>query len=93
MANRRELKKEVKSSTNLLIEDAYLEAMEGDEKEKKKMNGIINDIVDARHDFLSRISSYPKSKDRTKVKDHFNAIRTELETKTADYSKQIGRIT
>lgn len=92
MANRRTLKKEVKSATNLLIEDAYLEAMDADEKEKKKMNGIINDIVDDRYDFLSRISSYPKSKDRTKVKEHFNAIHTDLETKTADYSKQIARI-
>ncbi|MEQ8910065.1 MAG: hypothetical protein RIC95_12780 [Vicingaceae bacterium] len=92
MANRRSLKKQIKQETDLLIEDAFLESMEGDKKEKTKMDGIIDEIIDARHDLLSRISSYPKNHDRAKVKEHFNAVRTELADKTASYSKKIGRI-
>ena len=92
MPSRRKIKKDIKNRTNLLIEDAFIESVNGDEKEGKKMDEIIDNIIDDRHQMLNKISDYPKRENRAKVKEHFNAIRTELDTKATDYAKKIGRI-
>ena len=92
MPSRRKLKKEIKSETNLIIEDAFIESINGDEKEAKKMDSTIDAIIDDRYEMLSRVSSYPKNEGRAKVKKHFNAIKTDLSAKVADYRKKIGRV-
>lgn len=91
MPSKRDIKKKIKSETNELIEDAFIESINGDKKEASKMDGIIDEIIDYRYDLLSRVSNHPRE-NRAKVKEHFNAIRTDLSTKNADYSKKIGRI-
>lgn len=91
MASKRDLKKKIKSETDELIEDAFIESINGDQKEADKMDGLVDEIIDYRYDLLSRVSNYPKG-DRAKVKDHFNAIRTDLSTKNTDYNKKIGRV-
>ena len=93
MPNRRDLKKKIKKDTDLLIEDAFIESINGDDKEAKKMDGVIDEIIDDRYDLINRVSNYPRENDRKKVREHFNAIRTDLDTKSTDYSKKIGRVT
>ncbi len=92
MPSRRKLKKHVKIETDLIIEDAFIESINGDEKEAKKMDSMIDEIIDDRYEMLSRISTYPINESRAKVKEHFNAIKLDLTTKVADYSKKIGRV-
>jgi len=91
MASKRDIKKKIKSDTDELIEDAFIESINGDKKEAEKMDGIIDEIIDYRYDLLSRVSNPPRE-NRAKVKEHFNAIRTDLSAKNTDYKKKIGRI-
>ena len=92
MPSRRKLKKKIKQETDLIIEDAFIESINGDEKEVKKMDSTIDSIIDDRYEMLGRVSNYPKNEKKAKVKEHFNAIKTDLDAKVADYSKKIGRV-
>lgn len=92
MASRRKIKKNIKEKTNLLIEDAFIESINGDEKEGKKMDDIIDNIIDDRHSMLNKVSNYPRKENRAKIKEHFNAIRTDLDAKVTEYDKKIGRV-
>lgn len=92
MASRRKFKKEIKSKTNLLIEDAFIESINGDEKEAAKMDCIIDEVIDDRIAFLHEVCVYPNKESRVKIKTHFNEIKSSLETKTAEYTKKIGSV-
>lgn len=92
MASRRKFKKEIKSNTNLLIEDAFIESINGDEKEAAKMDGIIDEVIDDRIAMLQKVCVYPNKESRAKIKAHFNEIKSSLETKTAEYTKKIGSV-
>tara|TARA_R110002072_G_scaffold200539_4_gene358257 strand:- start:181 stop:462 length:282 start_codon:yes stop_codon:yes gene_type:complete len=92
MSNRRKLKKQIKEQTNLLIEDAFIESINGDKKESEKMDQVIDNLIDERFDLLSNVSDYPKGKDRKTVKAHFKSIKEDLAAKTTEYKKKIGRV-
>ena len=92
MPSRRKFKKQIKAKTNLLIEDAFIESINGDEKESKKMDTIIDEVIDERHEMLNKVSEYPNKGKRAEVKAHFNSIKSTLDTKTDDYTTKIGRV-
>jgi hypothetical protein len=92
MASRKELKKQLKKATDLLIEDAFIESINGDEKEVAKMDKVVDKIIDDRYDLLSKVSTYPNKESRAKIKEHFKGIKDELEAKVATYTKEIGRV-
>lgn len=92
MANKRDIKKQIKEATDRLIEDAYYQTLEADEKEVKKMESVIDELVEQRFDMLNRVSNYPQDANRAKVKEHFSGVLADLEKHTAEYSKKIGRV-
>tara|TARA_B100001109_G_scaffold255520_1_gene258973 strand:+ start:3401 stop:3682 length:282 start_codon:yes stop_codon:yes gene_type:complete len=92
MPNRRDIKKEIKSATNLLIEDAFMESMEGDAKEAAKMDQLIDELIDERYAIINQVSAYPKKESRSKIKKHFSGIREDLEKLVDSYTKKIGRV-
>ena len=92
MASRRKIKKQIKEKTNGLIEDAFIEAINGDEKESKKMDGIIDNIIDDRHEMLNQVCNYPLNEGRSAIKKHFQSIQEALDKKGADYQKKIGTV-
>jgi len=92
MASRRKFKKEIKEKTNLLIEDAFIESLNGDAKEAEKMDAIVDEVIDARIEMLNKVCAYPNRESRAKIKAHFNEIATTLEAKSAEYTKKIGRV-
>lgn len=92
MASRRKLKKQIKAQTDELIEDAFIESINGDEKEAKKMDQIIDDLIDDRMETLNKVSAYPKRGEKSEIKTHFNALLKGLEAKLGEYSKKIGRV-
>ena len=92
MPNKRELKKLIKEHTNRLIEDAYYQTLEADAAEVKKMESIIDDIVDKRFELINRVANYPLNKNRREVKEHFNTIQSDLEKVNIEFSKKIGRV-
>lgn len=92
MASRRKFKKQIKLKTDVLIEDAFIESINGDEKEGEKMDKIIDEVIDDRIEMLGKVCSYPNNGKRAEVKEHFRNIKTELETKASDYGKKIGRV-
>jgi hypothetical protein len=87
MASRRKLKKAIKSETNLLIEDAFIESLNGDEK----MDKVIDELIDTRFDVLAGVSNYP-NKDKKAAAKHFNELKTKLNASVSEYSKKIGRV-
>ena len=92
MVSRRKLKKAIKDKTNLLIEDAFIESVNGDSREVQKMDEIIDQVIDDRIEMLCKVSAYPNRQGRAKIKAHFNEIESNLESKTADFIKKIGRV-
>jgi len=92
MANRRKFKKAIKNKTNFLIEDAFIESVNGDAKEAEKMDEIIDQVIDDRIDMLNKVCTYPNRESKSKIKAHFNSIASNLEAKTAEYTKKIGRV-
>ena len=92
MSSRRKFKKKIKNSTNLLIEDAFIESINGDPKEERKMDQLIDTIIDDRFEMLSKISSYPKNGKRAEIRNFFDTIEKELSEKVITYSKAIGRV-
>lgn len=92
MPSRRKLKKQIKAKTNLLIEDAFIESINGGEKEAEKMDTIIDNVIDERLDMLSKVSQYPNNGKRSEVKSHFSSVKKDLEEKSNEFSKKIGRV-
>jgi len=92
MPNKRELKKQIKEHTNRLIEDAYYQTLEADQKELKAMEAVIDEIVDRRFELINRVANYPLNKNRREVKEHFNSIQADLEKLNVEFSKKIGRV-
>lgn len=87
MASRRKLKKAIKLQTNLLIDDAFVESINGDEK----VDQVIDELIDFRFDLLTDVSNYPL-KDKKATAKHFNEVKTKLNTSMGEYSKKIGRV-
>ncbi len=92
MASRRKFKKAIKSQTNFLIEDAFIESVNGDANEAEKMDKIIDQVIDDRIEMLNKVCAYPNRESSAKIKAHFNSIASNLEAKTAEYAKKIGRV-
>lgn len=92
MASRREIKKAIKSSTNQIIEDGYMESINGDKKEKEKLDKVIDEVVEYRMDLINRVSNYPRHGKRSEKKKHFANIKGELEKNNLDYNKKIGHV-
>ena len=87
MASRRKLKKAIKSETNLLIEDAFIESLNGDDK----MDKVIDELIDTRFEILSAVSNYPLNDSKATAK-HFSDLKTKLNSSLKDYSKKIGHL-
>lgn len=92
MSNKREMKKLIKEHTDKLIEDAYFQTLEADDKEIDKMEKVIDELVDKRFELINRTANYPLNKKRAEVKEHFNAIQADLEKLNTEFSKKIGRV-
>ncbi|MBL4710151.1 MAG: hypothetical protein JKY48_17105 [Flavobacteriales bacterium] len=92
MASRRKFKKNIKAQTDVLIEDAFIESINGDEKEGNKMDQVIDAVIDDRIAMLNKVSNYPNKGTRAEVKAHFNAVKKDKEAKVSDYTKKIGRV-
>ena len=78
----------IKGQTNELIEDAFIESLNGDEK----MDKLIDELIDDRFDLLATVCNYPMDKDGKQIREHFNSIKSKLNTSVSSYSKKIGRV-
>ena len=92
MPSRRKLKKQIKNSTNEIIEEGFMESINGDAKEAEKMDKVIDDLIDYRIDLLSKVSNYPLNGKRSEVKQHFESLKKEMKNKNEEYSKKIGHV-
>lgn len=92
MANRRQLKKDIHSLLNDVIEEAYMVMMENPEVEDAKLENIIDQAADTMNDLLSRANSGDKLSERKKVKEHYSSIRNELGTKNLEFADKLGKL-
>lgn len=74
--------------TDLLIEDAFIEKFNGD----KKMDKIIDELIDKRYEMLSAISEYPNNGSRSEVKAHFQNIKNDLNSTIETFAQKIGHV-
>ncbi len=88
MASRRKLKKQLKEETNSLIEDAFIETFNGDQK----MDKVIDDLIDKRFELISAIANYPNKAKGAEIKKHFNEVKTSIQKTVEDYTKKIGHV-
>jgi hypothetical protein len=92
MANKRDIKKDIKNATDRLIEDAFYQTLDAAEKEAKKMDDVIDKIVDERFDLIKKVNQYPKKEETKKVKAHFAEVKQELSKMVDEYTKKIGKV-
>ena len=92
MANKRDIKKEIKQSTNKLIEDAFYQTLDAADKEVKKMDELIDKIVEERFELISKVNQYPINGEAKEIKSHFKEVREELRKLADDYTKMIGKV-
>ena len=92
MANKRDIKKEIKKETDRLMEDAFYQTLDAAKKEAEKMDKVIDDIVDKRYELIRQVNQYPKKEDVAKVKAHFESVRKELKEQIDSFSKKIGKV-
>ena len=92
MANKRDLKKEIKNATDRLIEDAFYQTLDAAEKEVKKMDELIDKIVDDRFELINKVNQYPLNEKNAQIKSHFEGIKKELDKLVLDYTKKIGKV-
>ncbi len=88
MASRRKLKKSIKQSSNLLIEDAFIESLNGD----AKMDGLIDKIIEQRFESLNKVCAYPNRGSRAEVKAHFEGLKSEFDKGITEYTKKVGKV-
>jgi len=92
MANKRDIKKEIKQSTNKLIEDAFYQTLDAADKEVKKMDELIDKIVEERFELIRKVNQYPINGEAKEIKSHFKEVREELRKLADDYTKKIGKV-
>jgi len=92
MANKRDIKKEIKQSTNKLIEDAFYQTLDAGDKEVKKMDELIDKIVEERFELISKVNQYPINGEAKEIKSHFKEVREELGKLADEYTKKIGKV-
>jgi len=88
MPSRRKLKKSIKNNSNLIIEDAFIQMINGPNADEKKLNKIIDELIDARFDLISKVSQFPRGS-RKDNKAHFQTLKEEVEKKMQEFQKKI----
>jgi len=92
MPSRRKLKKQIKMSTNEIIEEGFMESINGDSKEAAKMDAFIDEVIDYRFDALSGISNYPLHGKRAEIKKYFADLKEKVHAQNEAYSSKIGHV-
>ncbi len=91
MANKRDIKRDIKNATDLLIEDAILKSLNSDKKKVESIDKLIDEVIDIRYDLLSKVSNYPNKENRKAIKKHFSAIQESLSKAKTDYASKIAQ--
>ena len=93
MANRRDLKKDIKFLLENLIDECFLYNLMHPDKNEKKINDVINETVDLYDDLMGRISSYRRSvNSKAETKQLFAGIIKDLREKYAALSDRLQNI-
>ena len=74
MASRRKFKKQIKLKTDILIEDAFIESINGDEK----MDKLIDEVIDDRIEILGKVCGYPNTAKRAEIQQLPLLLHTRL---------------
>lgn len=91
MASKRELKKDIRTVTELIIADALELASTFDkEADKKKVMKVIFEVADLHNSLISRVNK-PDGKDNPKLaKAHYNSIIKDMMEKTSKAYEKLG---
>lgn len=89
MSNRRDLKKVINSSFELLYIDCILYTVTSKEPKIEKLDSILADIQKTENDLLSRISNSEGKEIRSRTKAYYNKIKTDLKNEIDRIGKEI----
>jgi flagellin-specific chaperone FliS len=93
MANKRLLKKDIRSITTLIIADALeLASRLTDAEAQEKVLDIIVSITEIHNELISRVN-HPDGKDNSKlIKTHYKKVVDDLMKSYSDTYEQLGKI-
>ncbi|MEQ8324507.1 MAG: hypothetical protein RIC15_10350 [Vicingaceae bacterium] len=92
MTSRRMLKKKVNAVMNDIIEECYSIQISHAGRVDTESNKIIEDAVALFNDLLHRINSANKIEKRKELKDHFDAIHSDLEKNSLKLLERMNKL-
>jgi hypothetical protein len=91
MANRRQLKRDIHSLLNDVIDECYMVMIENPDVQDAQIEPIIDQAADMMNDLIMRANMGDKLKGK-EVKKHYNAIRNDLGTKNLEFAEKLGKL-
>ena len=88
MANRRELKRNINYVFGDIIEAAYLHQITHPKEDKEKSEKILDEAISDFDELIAKMNR----KDVDNKKEHFQAVRKELEEKATDLVEKINAL-
>lgn len=92
MANKRDLKKQIKKRTNNLMEDAFSYTLNNPGENDSKADKLIDNIADKWFDLVSKVNHHPKNGKRSEVKKHFTEIKKELHESASKFEEKVDEL-
>lgn len=78
MASIRNVKKDIDYLVSEVVSDCYTFLYLHGDKNKEKVIGIIEDVVNKRNEFIQRVNNPDKGMDKKQVRKHYKEIYSDL---------------
>lgn len=92
MKSRKQLKKEIKKSFNILYQEIFFYDVFVVNADMEKSKAILNEMLNSESDLIKRISLYEGKEMKERVKKYFSKLRADLHTHLAEFEKQIEEL-
>ena len=93
MANKRNLKQDIKEVLYEVVEEAYSFMLYHPAVQDEKVEAIIDSAADLMDNLLYRVNNTPASKNRKDIKEHFSLIKEELLKETYELQVRVNQLT
>lgn len=92
MKSRKQLKKEIKKSFNILYQEIFFYDVFVVNAEVEKSKAILTEMLNRENDLLKRISFYEGKEVKGRVKMYFSKLREDFHKHLAEFENKIGEL-
>lgn len=93
MASIRNIKKDIDYLVSEVISDCYTYLYLHGDKNREKVTGIIEEVVNKRNDFIQKASNPGKELDRKQTRKHFKTLYSDLFSMVDNSFTQLSELT